>query len=132
MRTALKNVAIAACILVLIITVMVIAYVLDAKPVPEAQATAPTPTKVWQDAFIEGYTSRIGEPEDAAEYDEVIADAGVICSYLGDGTEHTLPLTWVYGTDVVGMSSDQAIVVIEEAIRTHCPEQSYLLKAGER
>jgi hypothetical protein len=91
----------------------------------------PTPSAVWQDAFIEGYTSRIGEPE-GTEYDELIADAGVICTYLSDGREHTLPLTWVYGTDVVGMSSDQAIVVIEEAIKTRCPEHLHLLQDGER
>jgi hypothetical protein len=36
--------------------------------------------------------------------------------------EHTIPEAFDLGVDQLHMSSDQAAVVIEAAVRTHCPQ----------
>jgi hypothetical protein len=91
----------------------------------QAQASA------WKSDFIHAYEARDGEAGDldpALAY-ELVSNAEVLCTYLDEDPD--LAYAWTYGTDKLGMSSDQTVVVIEEAIHFKCPQFSSLLQAGE-
>lgn len=88
------------------------------------------PAIAWKADFIHAYEARDGDEGDldpALAYD-LLSNAEVLCTYLDE--DPSLPYAWTYGTDKLGMSSDQTVVVIEEAIHTKCTQHTHLL-AGE-
>lgn len=86
-----------------------------------------TDSFAWTTEFIAGY-ERTLDPLPLGQELVLIDNAVALCVYLNN--EHTIPQAWDYGVTELGMSSDQTAVVIEGAIRTHCPQYEGALQGS--
>jgi hypothetical protein len=112
----------------LVISLLVLSRIDDHQLPASSPTPAPTTAQLsWQSDFLTGYQGRLGYVDGHAA-EQLVTNAVKTCRYLNS---HGLPKTWEYGTDRLGMSSDQTVVVIEEAIRTLCPQHTHLLHGGE-
>lgn len=114
----------AAAILGMLVIYAVTDIAEDQMQVSSQQAIA------WKADFIHAYEARDGSEGDldpALAY-TLVSNAQLLCTYLD--SDPSLPYAWGYGTDKLGMSSDQTVIVIEEGIKTKCPQHTHLL-AGE-
>lgn len=96
----------------------------DPAPGLREQAKSDGHGNTWRTTFIRGYQERMGWTDPSLSQ-RLIENAQVLCVYLDN--DESLPYAFTYGTDKLHMSSDQTVVVIEEAITAHCTQHQHLL-----
>lgn len=80
-------------------------------------------------AFFDGYEQTMGPIETKDEAVKVGKAAQILCVYLDNDPD--LKGAFLYGTDKLELSSDQAVAVIDTGIHVFCPRHTPLLQAGE-
>lgn len=94
------------------------------------QAARSHAANAWKLDFIHGYEASFDEHVRADEAAVLVKNAHLECVYLNE--DPSLQGAWNYGTTALDMSSDQAAVVIEGAIKTHCQQHLPLLQVAEQ
>jgi len=100
----------------------------DAREV--ARQNPPNPVIVQQvDTFLTGYERSMGTIESEDEAVKLVKAGKILCVYLDNDPD--LKGAFLYGTDKLDLSSDQAVAVIDNGIHAFCMKHKPLQMAGE-